>query len=125
MHCSDISDTSVFDKLIPTMKTKRHIELPLDNWSLSIGVNIGSENQSMEQTKNNLKNETQYDKHYGSFQKLISEESDVAKNESKSEKPCRFSQNFFFEESDDEDSEYIGLLPYSLRSDIVLYVAKL
>ena len=80
MHCSDISDTSVFDKLIPTMKTKRYIELPLDNWSLSTGVNIGSENQSMEQTKNNLKNETQYDKHYGSIQKLISEESDVAKN---------------------------------------------
>ena len=110
-----------------TMKTKAHFELPTCNWSPNIGVNIGSEHQSMKQTKKNLENETQYGKYCGCIQKVITEENDFAKKEyievftgkSKYERPCRFSQNSISEESDNEESEYIDMFPYSVSSDMV------
>ena len=126
MYCFTISNTSLSNKLMPTMKTKAHVELPTSNWSPDIGVNIGSEHERVKQIKNNLKNETQYNKYYGSIQKVITEETDVAKIEyievftckSKYEKPCTFSQNSISGEGDQEESEYIDVFPYSVSKDM-------
>ena len=113
---------------MPTMKARAHTELPTCNWSPNIGVNIGSQHQRMKQTKtkNNVKNETQYDKYCGSIQQVIAEQTDVAKKgsieiftrKSTSEKPCRFSQYSIPGESDDEESEYIDMFPYSMSRDM-------
>ena len=110
-----------------TMKTRAHAELPTCNWSPNIGVNIDSEHQRMKQTKNNLKNETQYDRYCRSIQKVVAEENDVAKKrsieiftrKSKYEKACSSSQNSISGESDDEESEYIHMFPYSVSRDMV------